>query len=195
MPSRKPSRVAARGAGAMRSTSTCPRGSNTRSYASLMSLSNSQIAGAVDADGRAVAAASFDAAQDRRRHVAPARDKGRETPGRAADDKEMDVVGARHDRDTRLQFALVPARQVAAVDAAVAMVEAQLAEQIPGVHVQVVAHIMPGPAFAGDRLRVLGADDDGAMPRRHRVVVGDRAHRGADAVEDALGVIGDMVCD
>src|SRR5438874_13101084 len=136
MPSRKPSRVAARGAGAMRSTSTFPRGSNTRSYASLMSLSNSQIARAVDADGRAIAAASFDAAQDRRRHVAPARDKGRETSGRAADDKQVDVVGARHDRDARLQFALVPARQVAVVDPAVTVVEGELAGQVPGVHVQ-----------------------------------------------------------
>src|ERR1700716_3614449 len=165
MPSRKPSRVAARGAGAMRSTSTCPRGSKTRSYASLMSLSNSQIAGAVDADGRAVAAASFDAAQDRRRHVAPARDKGRETSGRAADHEQMDVIGARHDRDARLQFALVPARQVAVVDPAVTVVEGEPAEQIPRVHVQVVADVVPRPAFAGDGFRMFRTDHPRAMAR------------------------------
>src|SRR6476659_4482483 len=117
MPSRTPSRVAARGAGAMRSASTCPRGSKTRSklLSFILDLQNGlslrakrsnlptqrqigwgllrrsappndkglQIARAVDADRRAVADAVLDAAQDRRRHVTPARDKGRETDGRA----------------------------------------------------------------------------------------------------------------
>src|SRR5215469_17862559 len=83
-------------------------------------LLSSQIARAVDAD-RAGGAAAFDAAEHRCGHVAPAGDEGGETAGGAADHKEVDVVGAGHDRDARFQLALVPARQVAVVDPAVAV--------------------------------------------------------------------------
>src|SRR5437763_16851606 len=112
-----------------------------------MSFSDSRITGAVDADRRAVARAVLDMAQHRRRHVAPSWDEGGKPPRRAADDKQVNVIGARHDRDARIQFALVPARQVAVVDAAVAVVESQLSEQITCVHEYVVAVIVPGPAL------------------------------------------------
>src|SRR5512146_323863 len=63
----------------------------------------SEIARAVDADGRAVAAGAVDAAQHWRGHVAPAGDEGGEAAGGAADDEQVDVVGARHDRDVRVR--------------------------------------------------------------------------------------------
>ncbi len=77
----------------------------------------------------------------------------------------MDVIRAGYDRHARVELALVPARQVAVVDPAVAVIESQPAEQIPGVHVQVVADVVPGPAFAGDSFRMLGADHHRAMAR------------------------------
>src|SRR5438270_8790888 len=42
---------------------------------------------------------------------------------------------------------------------------------------------------------MLRSDHDGAVPARHGIVVGDRAHCRADAVEDAFGVVRDMVGD
>jgi len=63
----------------------------------------SDIAGAVDADRRlvcAVAVDRFDAAQHRRRHVAPTRDEGGKPARLTADHKEMNVVRAGHDRNS-----------------------------------------------------------------------------------------------
>src|SRR6516162_9487798 len=105
----------------------------------------------------------------------------------------MDMIGARHDRDPGTRLALVPSRQVAVVDPAVALAEGQRREQVPGVHMEVVAHVVAGPALAGYGAGVLRPDHDRAMPARYGVVVGDRAHRRADAVEDALRVVGDVV--
>src|SRR6202011_5984655 len=93
--------------------------------------SASDVAGAVDADRRlasAIALDGFDIAQYRRGHMTPAGDEGGETAGPAADDKEVDVVGARHDRNARPRLALVPFRQVAIVDLAVAFAEGELGE-------------------------------------------------------------------
>src|SRR5690349_5863792 len=89
----------------------------------------SEIAGAVDTDRGFRPTGGFDAAQYRRRHVAPAGDERGKPAGLAADHKEVDVVGARHDRDPRVGLALVPFRQIAVVDLAVALFEADLRKQ------------------------------------------------------------------
>ncbi len=75
------------------------------------------------------------------------------------------------------------------------MVERDLGERVAGVHPQIVADVGALPSGLGDRRRVLGADDHGAMPLAHRVVVREGAHRRADRVEDPLRVVGHVVGD
>ena len=69
--------------------------------------------------------------------------KAEKRPAVAARDEQVDVVGARHDRDPRVGLAPVPDRQVAVVDLAVAVLERELAEPVTGVHPQVVADVVP----------------------------------------------------
>src|SRR5216683_4023878 len=88
-----------------------------------------EVAGSVDADRRRAGADlidGFDAAQHRGGHVAPAGDEGGKPAGLAADHEEVDVVGARHDRNPRPRLALVPFRQVAIVDLSVALIEGEV---------------------------------------------------------------------
>src|SRR5574341_768792 len=157
----------------------------------------SEVAGTVDAAraGLRRPAAAFDFAQHGRAHVAPARDEGREAPGLAADDEQVDVLRARHDRDVRVELALVPDREAAVVDLAVAVVEGELAELVARVHPQVVLDVVALPAVLGDRGGVLGSQHHGTVAARDRVVVREGAHRRADGIEDALRVVGDVVGD
>src|SRR3974390_1673117 len=94
----------------------------------------SQITRSVNAD-RTRRPAAFYAAQHRRRHVPPAGNKGREPPGGAADYEEMDVIRARHNRNAGVEVALVPARQIAVIDLAVAVLKGKLAEQVARIEV------------------------------------------------------------
>src|SRR5688500_239902 len=108
MPRRMPCSWRSRGASGFSCADTLPRGS----YTVLRMHASSWKTGAVDASRRAGASFS-DLTQDRRGHVAPPRDEGREASRLAADHEEVDVLRARHDRDARLRVALVPDRQVA----------------------------------------------------------------------------------
>src|SRR5215470_10859412 len=54
---------------------------------------------------------------------------------------------------------------------------------------------MPRPTPRGYRAGVFRPDNDRAMPARHGIIVRDRAHRRADAVEDTFGIVRDMVRD
>src|SRR6516225_9897292 len=120
-----------------------------------MAGASSQIARSVNA-GRTRRPAAFYAPQHRRRHVPPTWNEGREPAGGAADDEKMDVIRARHNRNAGVEVALVPARQIAVVNLAVAVLEGELAKQIARIQVQVVADVVAGPALAGDRARMLG---------------------------------------
>ena len=76
--------------------------------------------------------------------------KAENRPACAADDEQVDVVRARHDGNAAVRVALVPFRQVAVVDPAVAVVPGDSAEGIAAVHPQVMADVVPGPAVPGD---------------------------------------------
>src|SRR5215813_8658464 len=92
--------------------------------------SRSEIAGAVDARRPLDRRRAVDAAENGTAHVTPAGDEGREAAGLAARDEQVDVVGARHDGDARVELALVPDREIAVVDSTVPVLERESAEPV-----------------------------------------------------------------
>ncbi|KAG1530569.1 hypothetical protein G6F50_017229 [Rhizopus delemar] len=105
----------------------------------------------------------------------------------------MDVIGAVHDGNARVVFALVVLGQVAVVDLAVAVAVGQVDEAVAVVDVQVVAYIRARPAVLADGLRVLKAQHHGDVAAQHGAVGRDGAHGRAHRVQDAFGVVRDVV--
>src|SRR3954468_4210703 len=98
---------------------------------------------------------AIDGLEDRRAHVTPAGNEGREASGMSTHDEEVDVVGRGYDRDAAVGVPLQPLRKVAVVHLAVTVIARDCLEGIARVHPKIVADVRTGPTRLGDCLRML----------------------------------------
>src|SRR5262249_21761947 len=150
--------------------STMPRGSNTSAELASVtfmsmasSLSFSERARAVGTPVVRGACGRIDRLEDRRAHVTPARNEGREAAGLSAHDEEMDIVDRRHDRDAAVGIPLQPLRQVAVVHLAVTVIARDRTKGVARVHPEIMADVRAGPAGLRDGPGVLETQHHRAM--------------------------------
>src|SRR5262249_20917486 len=105
----------------------------------------------------------------------------------------MNSIRSFHNRDATVRLALIPFLQVTIVHLAVAVTARDRLKSVARIQPEVALDVVSGPTVSCDGPSMLQTEDDGTVTAQHGGVGGNRTHRRARRIQNALRIVAMMV--